>query len=54
MVLDRSLRETAVMSTLTTYLTCTQPQYTKVKVLSTQDKQYISWAAEQSYAATAL
>ena len=26
------------------------PKYTKVKVLSTQDKHYISWAALQSYA----
>ena len=29
------------------------PKYTKVKVLSTQDKQHISWAASQSYTATA-
>ncbi len=29
------------------------PRYTKVKVLYTQDKQCISWAAEQSYAAAA-
>ena len=40
-------------STLTAYLTCMQPQYTKVKVPSTQDKQHISWAALQSYAAAA-
>ena len=30
------------------------PKYTKVKVLHTQDKHRISWAALQSYAATAL
>ena len=29
------------------------PKYTKVKVLSTQDKYCISWAAWQSYAAAA-
>ncbi len=29
------------------------PKYTKVKVLHTQDKQCIHWAAWQSYAATA-
>ena len=29
------------------------PKYTKVKVLHTQDKHCLSWAAEQNYAATA-
>ena len=28
-------------------------KYTKVKVPSTQDKYHVSWAASQSYAATA-
>ena len=44
------------MSMLTAYLNHTQPKYTKVKVLSAQDKQHISWAASESYtaAATAL
>ena len=31
-----------------------KPKYTKVKVSSTQDKQHVSWAASQNYAATAL
>ena len=29
------------------------PKYTKVKVLSIQDKHCVSWAASQSYAAAA-
>ncbi len=30
-----------------------KPKYTMVKVLSTQDKHHLSWAASQSYAAAA-
>ncbi len=41
-----------MMSTLTAYLTHTQPLYPKVKVPSTQDKYHISRTASQSYAAT--
>ena len=38
----RAISPYGVTSMLTAYLTPTQPQYTKVKVPSTQDKHYVS------------